>query len=158
MYYGFTSNAIKLTLKLTNTSKKKAVPDIVFLAHTKYFLFQNLNEDGFHKTIHGKKVKFLTITKKKRNKNEQILIEKLNDAIDKEDLKNFSSYFHVDELSNSFSENEFNGTNFLHMNISSICHNFDDLETLLAKINIKFNVIGITETRFKKIFYQKHNY
>ena len=34
--------------------------------------------------------------------------------------------------------------------MSSICCNFDDLETLLAKINVKFNVIGITETRFKK--------
>ena len=28
----FISNAIKLTLKLTNTSKKKAVPGIIFLA------------------------------------------------------------------------------------------------------------------------------
>ena len=36
------------------------------------------------------------------------------------------------------------------MNISSICRNFDDLQTLLAKINVKFNVIGITEARFKK--------
>ena len=117
---------------------------------SKIFPFSNLNEDDFHKTIHGKKVKFLTITKKKRNQNEQILTEKLNDAIDKEDLENFSSYFHVNELNNIFSENEFNGTNFLHMNISSICRNFDDLQTLLAKINVKFNVIGITETRLKK--------
>ena len=38
--YGYIRNAIKLTLKLTNTSKKKAVPDIVFLAQAKYFLFQ----------------------------------------------------------------------------------------------------------------------
>ena len=36
------------------------------------------------------------------------------------------------------------------MSITSICHNSDDLETLLAKINVKFNVIGTTETRFKK--------
>ena len=108
-----------------------------------------MNEDDFDKTIHGKKVKFLTITRK-RNQNEQILIEKLNDAVDKEDIENSSSYFHVNELNNIFSENEFNGTNFLHMNISSICRNFDDLQTLLAKINVKFNVIGITETRFKK--------
>ena len=48
-----------------------------------------MNDDDFHKTIHGKKVKFLIITKKKkkRNENEQIFIEKLNDAVDKEDLK-----------------------------------------------------------------------
>ena len=36
------------------------------------------------------------------------------------------------------------------MNTSSICRNFDDLQTLLAKINVKFNVIGITETRLNK--------
>ena len=117
---------------------------------SKIFRFSNLNEDKFHKTIHGKKVKFVTITKKS-NQNEQILVEKLNDAIDKEDLENSSSYFHVNELNNIFSENEFNGTNFLHMNISSICRNFDDLETLLAKINVKFNVIGITATRLKNL-------
>ena len=108
-----------------------------------------MNKDNFDKTIHGKKVKILTRTKK-RNQNKQILIEKLIDAIDKKDLKNPSSYFHVNELNNNFSENEFNGTNFLHMNISSICRNFDDLQTLLAKINVKFNVIGLTETRLNK--------
>ena len=53
-------------------------------------------------------------------------------------------------MNNNFSENEFNGTNFLHMNISSICRNFDDLQTLLARINVTFNVIGITETRLNK--------
>ena len=36
------------------------------------------------------------------------------------------------------------------MNISSLCHNFDELQTLLARINIKFNIISITETRLKK--------
>ena len=44
----------------------------------------------------------------------------------------------------------FNGTNFLHMNISCICHNFDDLQTLLAKTNVKFNIFGITEARLNK--------
>ena len=38
--YGFISNAIKLTLKLSNTSKKRVVPGIEFLAQAKYFLFQ----------------------------------------------------------------------------------------------------------------------
>ena len=66
------------------------------------FPFSNLNEYDFHKTIHGKKVKFLIITKK-RNQNKQILTEKLNDAVDKEDLENSSSYFHVNELNNNFS-------------------------------------------------------
>ena len=39
--------------------------------------------------------------------------------------------------------------NFFHMNVSSLCHNFDDLQTLLTRINIKFNIIGITATRLK---------
>ena len=36
------------------------------------------------------------------------------------------------------------------MNISIICRNFDDLQTLLEKINVTLNIIGITETRLKK--------
>ena len=36
------------------------------------------------------------------------------------------------------------------MDISSLCHNFDELHTLLARMKIKFNVISITETRLKK--------
>ena len=43
------------------------------------------------------------------------------------------------------------GQNFFHMNVSSLCHNFDDLQTLLTRINIKFNIIGITATRLKKL-------
>ena len=41
------------------------------------------------------------------------------------------------------------------MNISFLCHNFDDLYTLLARMNIKFNIIGKTETRLKKITHMK---
>ena len=41
--------------------------------------------------------------------------------------------------------------NFFHMNVSFLCHNFDDLQTLLTRINIKFNIIGITATRLKKL-------
>ena len=29
-----------------------------------------------------------------------------------------------------------------HMNILSVCHNFDSLQTLWAKVNVKFNIIG----------------
>ena len=36
------------------------------------------------------------------------------------------------------------------MNILSICRNFGDLQTHLAKINVKFNVIDITKTRLNK--------
>ena len=36
-----------------------------------------------------------------------------------------------------------------HLNISSLTYNFDQLHTLLAGLDIKLNVIGITETRLK---------
>ena len=36
------------------------------------------------------------------------------------------------------------------MNISSICRNLHDIQTLLAKTNVKFNITGITETRLNK--------
>ena len=36
------------------------------------------------------------------------------------------------------------------MNTSSICRKFYDLQTLLAKINVKLNVTGITKTRLNK--------
>ena len=38
------------------------------------------------------------------------------------------------------------------MNISSPCHNFDDLQTISARINVKFNISGITETRLKESY------
>ena len=34
--------------------------------------------------------------------------------------------------------------------MSSLCHNFDDLHTLLARMNRKFNIIGKPETRLQK--------
>ena len=46
--------------------------------------------------------------------------------------------------------NNHNGTNFFHMNISSLSYNLDQLHTLLSEINISFDVIGIIETRLKK--------
>ena len=34
--------------------------------------------------------------------------------------------------------------------MSSLCHNSDDVRTLLARTNVKFNITGITKTRLKK--------
>ena len=40
------------------------------------------------------------------------------------------------------------------MNMSSLCDNFDDLHTLLARMNAKLNIICITETRLKNILFE----
>ena len=77
-------------------------------------------------------------------------MNRINDGIDGEDPESSSTYFDVSDLNSSFPKSQFNGTNFFHMNISSLCHNFDELQTLLARIEIKFNIIGITEIRLRK--------
>ena len=88
------------------------MPGIVFLAQGKYlFLFQT-----WMKTIF---INVFMVKRKKWNQNEQILIEKFNNAIDKEDLKNSLSYFPLNELNNS-SDNEFNGTNSFHIHLSQL--------------------------------------
>ena len=38
---------------------------------------------------------------------------------------------------------------FLHMNISSLPYHFEELEELLNEINIKFSVIGISESKLR---------
>ena len=40
---------------------------------------------------------------------------------------------------------------FFHMNVSSLCHNFDGLHSLLARMNIKSKITSTTETRLKNI-------
>ena len=61
-----------------------------------------------------------------------------------------NQYFEVHDFNKAFNSNNHKGTNFFHMNISSLSYNFDQLHTLLSEINISFDVIGITETRLTK--------
>ena len=48
-----------------------------------------------------------------------------------------------------FDTNVFNGFNTLRLNISSLPYNFDQLETLLTTLKVKFDILGITESRLK---------
>ena len=66
------------------------------------------------------------------------------------DLPNPSTYYSIDKFNEIKSKsNSFNGTNLLHLKISSLPHNYEQLHTLLADIDIKFDIIGITETRLR---------
>ena len=38
----------------------------------------------------------------------------------------------------------------VHLNVSSLAHNFDDLNVMISSLNIDLDIIGITETRIKK--------
>ena len=64
-------------------------------------------------------------------------------------LQNPSPYYSIDKFNKCFKSNLFNGTNLLHLNISSLPYNYEQLHTLLAEIDINFEIIGITETRLR---------
>ena len=57
-------------------------------------------------------------------------------------------YYDLDELNKIPKEN--GNLSLLHLNIASLALHFDELHTLLATSNNKFDIIGITETGFKK--------
>ena len=92
------------------------------------FLGLALNDNDFHSTIQGKTIKFKAFTRK-RSSIENVIIDKLNDAVSESDLENSSQYFEVDDFNKAFNSSNHKGTNFFHI-----------------KINISFDVIGITET------------
>ena len=62
-------------------------------------------------------------------------------------MENSSSYYNFDQFNEMFDTNVFNGFNTLHLNISSLPYNFDQLETLLTTLKVKFDILGITESR-----------
>ena len=103
------------------------------------FPFSSLNGVEFFSTTQGKKLKFLTKTKKQLTNGEKP-IKKLNDAMNSSDLTNPSSYYSIDKFNKCFNSNSFNGTNLL---------NYEQLHTLLADIDINFDIIDITETRLR---------
>ena len=120
------------------------------LACSKKFIpFSTLNENEFHSTIQGKKIKFKTLSRK-RSALESTLVDKLNDAINESNPENSSQYFLKDDFNKTFNAVDCKGTNFFHMNVSSLTYNFDQLHTLLSEININFDFIGITDSRLKK--------
>ena len=57
-------------------------------------------------------------------------------------------YYETEEFKKLFSESRSFST--FHLNISSLTKHFDDLNTLLSLLEIKFSIIGITETKFSK--------
>ena len=84
-------------------------------------------------TTQGEEISHKT---KKQLTNEEKLINQLNDAMKSSDLPNPSTYYSIDKFSESFKSNSFNGTNLLHLNISSLPCNYEQLHTFLADNDI----------------------
>ena len=113
-----------------------------------YFPFSKLDNTNFLTTITGKNLKIITV-RKKCNTQEGILIDRINDALNTSDLENSSTYFNVDEFNVHFDGNTFNVFNALHLNISSLPYNIDQLSTILNTLKVTFDILGITESRLR---------
>ena len=74
-----------------------------------------------------------------------MLLNIINDTINGEDLENTSSYFDISNFKTSFPKSKIFSYEFIIF--ISQCY---DVHTLLARMNIKLNIIGIIEAKFKK--------
>ena len=63
----------KINTQMYKYPQKESCTWYCISCSSKIFLFSNLNEDDFHKTIHGKEVKLLTITKKETKTSKYLL-------------------------------------------------------------------------------------
>ena len=113
-----------------------------------FFPFSKLDNTNFITTITGKNLKFMTV-RKQHNAQEGILIDRINDALNTPDLENSTTYFNVNEFNEHYHSNTFNGFSTLHLVISSFSYNIDQLSTLLNTLKVKFDILGITESRLR---------
>ena len=70
----------------------------------KIFPFSALNDNDLHSTIQGERIKFKAFTRK-RNSVENVLIDKLRDAVSEPDPKNSSQYFEINDFKKAFNSN-----------------------------------------------------
>ena len=111
--------------------------------------FSNIDNNELHSTIQGKKIKFCTFSRKMNLSKGRMITERLNELMDQEELFNPTTYFDYEKFNESFDEKIYNGTNFFHMNINSLSYHLEEFQSLLAQLSVKFDIIGITETRLK---------
>ena len=107
-----------------------------------------LNNNKFHHTTLGEKITLLA-TKKRDLGSGNVLIDRTNNVLGDSDIPNSSTYFDIKEFNDAFDSKYFTRLNLFQLNIWFLTYNFDQLQTLLAGLDIKFNVLGITETRLK---------
>ena len=116
----------KINTQTYNILKKEKTSWSCIECSKDVFSFSKLNATDFSATISGKKLKFI-INRKKHNTHEEILVDRLNEALNTTNMENSSSYYNFDQFNEMFDTNVFNGFNTLHLNISSLPYNFDQL-------------------------------
>ena len=83
------------------------------------------------------------------------LMNQLNNFTDdeKENKLNLSNckYRDTDYVTNLTKDFKRKALSFFHMNVFSLTKNFDDFNILPSDLNVSFYILGITETRIKKV-------
>ena len=112
MIYGFPSSVTKLTYKhIYNSLINDNTVWYCLTCSKKLYPFSALNDNDFHSTIQGKTIKFKAFTRK-RSSIENVITDKLNDAVSESDLENSSQYFEVDDFNKAFNSSNHKVTNF----------------------------------------------
>ena len=81
--------------------------------------FSKLNNNEFHHTILGKKIKLLATTERNLG-TKNALIGRLNNVLNDSDILDSSTSFGIKEFNGSFDSKIFTGRNLFHLNISSL--------------------------------------
>ena len=122
------------------------------------FSFSHLCNDDFNTTFQEKRIKFLTIAKK-RSQNQTIIVHRINKSISSSEFDYASGYLIASELNEPFNSKDFQGTfrvffqgtfpSLFHLNISSLSYNISDLHTFSSTPKIDYDVTAISKTRLK---------
>ena len=137
---------IKCQICDKNAHKKcvtKNVPFICTPCSIKNFPFNKINNSEFLSTLENKNLSNLP----------SFRIQSLIDSFDRDENEAFisetvnSKYYTPKE----FNEKEFGNKSFsiLHLNIASLSLHLDELKTLLATLNVEFDIITLTEIKYK---------
>ena len=70
-----------------------------------------------------------------------------------EDVSKQSLYYDMKEFNALNITKNKNQFSLMHLNISSLQYHFEELNDLLESSKTKFSIIGITESRLKKVFH-----
>ena len=87
--YGFTSSVTKINVQTYNLLINDDTLWYCLTCSKKLYPLSALNDNDFHSTIQGKTIKFKAFTRK-RSSLENVLIDKLNDAVNESDLEHLT--------------------------------------------------------------------
>ena len=114
------------------------------------FPFASISNEDFQLTLEGKNFVIDSSSNLSIDHPTDLrsLFKELNNVNLSGDLTETSKYYTPSEI-NKLKINKQKIMSYFHLNISSLSYHIDELHTLLSLLDIKFDVIGITESRIQ---------